>query len=206
MSIANYGQLKTFLATFGIRTDLTAIIPDFVKSAESMIAQRVRALEMVTTAQLTDAQRVSGGVYTLPSNWLGARNVFSADGEVKPAALYELRRYVVSAPVFQYATYGLTMEFRGAPAVGATIDLIYFARPATFTNDSDTNTLLTNHQNLYIHAGLHWLHLHTQDLELANQHLQLFDQTAEGINSLEVAQRGSGSAAQSHNLTSRSTM
>lgn len=206
MSVTTYGELKTFLATFGRRSDLTAEIPDYVTAAQSMIATRVRALELVTSATLDETDRTSGAVYALPSNWLGARQVFSADGELKAVSLAELRRYVITAPVFQYATYATSIEFRGSPPEDSEIELIYYARPAAFSADGDSNALLLAHPTLYIHAALHWLHLGTQDLELATAHKDLFESEAERVNELATRQIGSGSVAPRHNLTSRSAM
>jgi hypothetical protein len=206
MSITTYGELKTFLTTFGHRSDLTARIPDFVTQAESMIAQEVRAIELVTVATLDETDRVDAGVYSLPTDWLGARQVFSTQGELRPVGLAELRRYVASAPVFQFATYGTQIEFRGVPATDAEIELLYYARPAAFSADGDSNALLLAYPGLYTHASMHWLHLFTQDMELADQHLKLFMSMVERVNELANRQRGSGSVAAPHNLTSRSTM
>lgn len=206
MSITNYGELKSFLASFGHRSDLTLMIPEFVTMAQSMIAQKVRALEMVTSATLDETDRVSGGVYTLPADWLGPRQLFSTEGELKPVGLSELRRYVVSAPVFQFATYGLKVEFRGVPATDAEIELIYYGRPAAFVDAGDTNALLLSHSDLYVHACLQWLHLHTQDLELSQTHGGMFEAAVVDVNELANRQAGSGSIPAPHNLTSRSSM
>lgn len=212
MAFANYGQLKTFLGTFSNRTDMSSYVADFIAATEGLIAREVRAVEMVTTETINEADRASGAKYNLPSNYLGARALYGtnngADYAVQLVSLAELRNYVSSCPPFFAATYGYTLEFRGTPETDASYDLIYFARPTAMSSDSDAPTLLTKYPDLYIHGGLYWLHMKAQDLELAQQHGQLFDAAAKSVNALATRQRGGGRTAATSNLGNftRSTM
>ncbi len=98
--VSDYGTLKAWLAATGHRADLTADIPGFIQSAESMIAERVRAIEMVTTTPLIEADRDALAVYNLPTDFLGARAVTgtqsSAGYALKQVSIAELYRYVLS--------------------------------------------------------------------------------------------------------------
>lgn len=197
MSFANYGQLKTFLASFSKRPEsaMATRIPDFVQLAHGMIAQQCRPLELTRTKTFSDSDRVSGGKYTLPSDFLGARELYASDGPMRPLSMRELRMYPATAPTFGYAVYGFVIEFVGSPAAGSTLDMIYFARDAALSGDSDTNLVLTNHPNLYIHGSLYWLHLDVQDMDMAQYHLEAFNGTRDDVNGLADRQRGSGSGA-----------
>lgn len=204
MSFSQYSELKTYLATISNRADLTADIPDFIASAEGMIARNVRAVEMVATATVDEADRDAGAVYSLPSDFLGARVLFGtymgAEYPVDMVSLAELRSYKASVPPYFACTYGFKLEFRGTPETDASYDLVYYQRPAAMSADADTSTLLVNHPDLYIHAGLYWLHVKTQDLELAKSHLELFNGTSNSVNMLASRQRGGSRTAPSHNL------
>ncbi len=121
--VTNYGELKSWLATTGHRADLTSDIPGFIESAESMIAEHVRAIEMVTTTTLTESDRSSGALYNLPTNFLGARAVTGTQSSVgyklKQVSLSELYRYGLSGDPVVYSIYDGQIEFRASPATDA---------------------------------------------------------------------------------------
>lgn len=207
MSVTNYGELKSIVAQLGQRSDLTALIPQFIASAELMIAEKVRAPELLVSATLDETDRVSGGVYTLPSDYLGMRQVWRSDGcPIDPVSLNRLRTWPVGAPAFKYATYGFSIEFRGAPSTDEEVSILYYARPAAFAADGDTNALLRNHHMLYVHAALSWLHTHTQDLELAQSHKSAFLAAVSDVNDLNTEQIGGAPTQSPVTLTSRSSM
>lgn len=208
--VTNYGTLKTWLATTGHRSDLSDDIPGFIQSAESMIAEHVRAIEMVTTATLEESDRSSGALYNLPTNFLGAKAVTGTQSSVgyalKQVSIAELYRYGLSGDPVVYSTYDGQIEFRASPATDAEFTLIYFQRLTAFSSDADTNTLLTNHQPLYQHAAMHWFHVHTQDVELATAHESAFMDAAVAVSALAEEVRGAASVANQQNYNYRATM
>lgn len=208
--VTNYGTLKTWLATTGHRSDLSDDIPGFIQSAESMIAEHVRAIEMVTTATLEESDRSSGALYNLPTNFLGAKAVTGTQSSVgyalKQVSIAELYRYGLSGDPVVYSIYDGQIEFRASPATDAEFTLIYFQRLTAFSSDADTNTLLTNHQPLYQHAAMHWFHVHTQDVELATAHESAFMDAAVAVSALAEEVRGAASVANQQNYNYRATM
>lgn len=215
MSLANYTDLQTFLASFVHRSShalTVADIPDFIQLGEGMIARDVRAIEMITSVTLAEIDRSSGAIYNLPTDFLGMRSLFGTyQGDayqVKHKSMSELRSYATSAPPFFYTNYGLLLEFRGTPATDSEFDLIYFGRPVALATTA-TNSLLTNHPALYVHSSLHWLHLKTQDLELAKEHERLFIDQVSQVNALAARQRGNPQTAGAFNfglINARSSM
>lgn len=208
--VTDYGTLKTWVSTTGHRGDLTADIPGFIQSAESMIAEKVRAIELVKTAALVEADRSSGAVYNLPSDFLGARAVTGTQSSqgypLKQVSIAELYRYALSGQPQVFAVYDKLIEFRASPAVNAAFTLIYYGKPAAFVADVDTNSLLTSHPDLYQHAAMHWFHIHTQDIELAGMHESAFTTAAEDVNALAEETRGAASVANQFNYSSGSSM
>jgi hypothetical protein len=194
--VTNYGTLKDWVSNTGHRGDLGADIPGFIQDAEVMIADSVRAIELVTTTPLVEADRDAGAVYNLPGDFLGARAVTgtkSSEGyELKQVSLAELYSYSTSGDPVVFSVYGSQLEFRAAPAVDAAFTLIYFKRPAVLVDDSDTNILLQRHPTLYQHASMYWFHLHTQDLELAGVHRDAFAFYVEDVNAQAEEIRGTG--------------
>ena len=208
--VIDYGTLKTYLSTTGHRGDLGADIPGFIQSAESMVAEHVRAIEMIATVTLIETDRSINAIYNLPSDFLGARAVTgtrSSQGyALKQVSISELYRYGLSGTPVVFTIYNRQIEFRASPAVDAEFTLIYYKRPAAFVQDADTNSLLTNHPTLYQHAGLHWFHVHTQDVELASAHESAFLDAAVAVSALAEEVRGSASVANQQNFNCRSTM
>jgi hypothetical protein len=210
----NYGQLKQEvldIAKLTLTDTVGARIAAFIRRAEGMIAQYVRALEMIDeSGTIVEGDRVNGGVYDLPADFLQRLAVFgilSGQGyQVTPVALSELRSRPSSAPALWHAIYGRRIEFRGAPSTGEAFDLIYFARPAAMTADADERDLLTAHESLYINGALHWLYLDAHDSDLATVHKAGFMADAESINKLAKAAIAAGVVAMPYNFESGSAM
>ncbi len=208
--VTDYGTLKAWLAATGHRADLTADIPGFIQSAEAMIATKIRAIELVKTAPLVEADRSALGVYNLPPDFLGARAVTGTTASqayaLKQVSIAELYRYGLSGTPIVFAVYDNQIEFRASPAVDAAFTLIYYARPAALVADDDTNSLLTSHPDLYQHSAMFWFHVHTQDVELAEAHRSTFNDAVIDVNALAEEVRGSASVANQFNYCSRSAM
>lgn len=185
----NYGTLKTEVLAQTHRTGLTdAQAASFVRQAEGVIARRLRATEMITRVDLTDSDRVTAdeGFYSLPSNFLEARAFFLIGSDaikLEPVSLDELRRVAGSSPVRHYTIISDgEVEFRGVPSSTAEVELIYFARPTAFSDDGDTNDILTNHEIIYLAAAKSALYEFTQDLELAEVQAQIAGAAIEALN------------------------
>ncbi len=208
--VTDYGTLKAWLSTTGHRGDLSAEIPGFIQSAESMIAEKVRAIELITSASIDATDRIDNVSYNLPTNFLGARALTgtrSSQGyPLTQISIDELYRYGFSGQPIVYSIYGRTVEFRAAPETDTIFTLIYFARPAAFVQDADTNTLLTAHPDLYQHAALHWFHIHTQDVELAAAHESTFLDAVDSINGLADEVRGAATVANQYSYSYGGTM
>lgn len=185
----NYGTLKTQVLADAHRPELTSKAADFVRRAEGVIYRQLRAAELITRVDITDADRVtaSEGFFTLPTDFLEVRAMFiqasTGDIQLEPVSLAELRRFSSSAPVRQFSIISTTeVEFRGVPSASDVIELIYYARPTPFSDDADTNDILTNHESIYLDASLAALYAYTQDVELAEAHAGAASQAIEALN------------------------
>jgi len=203
----NFGDLKTAIATDTHRTNLTSEIPRFVRQCEGMIRRDLTAYPLSTT--LTDADRVSDGVYNLPDYALEIRHIMlqgrQGDGlvQVSPG---QIRRLDAAADVLQYARYGNgTIELRGVPSTSDVFDLLYYGTPAPLVNNSDENDLLTDHETLYMAGSKFYLYINTQDLELAETELQIFNGVIETLNKQMSRKIGGASIAPSYNFAGGSS-
>lgn len=195
----NYGQLKSLVANESHRGDLSAEIPGFIDRAEAMIARKLRAVEMLTSVTLTDADRIAADspIYTLPDGFLEERCVATSERELHKVGLATLLRYRQAGSVLVYAMRGASVtpriEFRATPGAASEIAVEYFARPAALSDDADTNQLLELHESVYLHAALFALYSWSQDLELAQASFDTWLEAVETLN--EQAGRYLGGAA-----------
>ncbi len=202
----NYGELKTAIASDSHRADLVTDIPRFVRLCEGLIRRDLRGYLLRTT--MTDSDRVSGAVFNVPGRLLEVRSIHlqgrqgDALQRVMPG---HIRRLDDTADVMQYCQYGDgTVEFRGNPAAADVFDIAYFGTPAPFATDTDENTLLTDHEGLYMSGSLFYLYKHVQDRELAADQLDIFESIISTLNAQIARQIGGGGQAPLYNFSSRS--
>lgn len=196
----NYGTLRTEVATLAHRTDIADDrLKTFIRQAEGEIARRLRAAEMLTRTTFEEADRVAGGIYTLPTDWLEEGIIWNAsDVPMDKVGLSELRKYVATIDPQFFAPLSKTeIEFRGAPGTGASLPVIYFARPAAFTDDADVNSILTDHEDIYVNYGLAKLYTFAQDLELAQGHANAALDTIDTLNE-QAGRLLAGARAEGH--------
>ena len=88
MSLATYAELKSSVANWLNRTDLTAEIPDFIKLAENRIAHEVRLPTIEKTASMTPNAQ---GAIAIPADFLELIDVFYNDKPIDRVSLTYLR-------------------------------------------------------------------------------------------------------------------
>lgn len=186
MTALTFGTLKTLILNRAHRSDLSGDVADFVRQAEGRIRRELVAYPL--TKNLTDTDRVSGGLYTLPIGLLQVRGVWTADSqgnsyELDQVGAPSIREELdLSAPVIQWAMRGAQIEFRGSPATASTLEVLYFGTPDAFALDADTNDLLRDHEALYVDGSLAELYTQTEDVELADKAEARFATAIEKLN------------------------
>ncbi len=154
MSITTNDELKTSIAAWLNREDLTTMIPDFIRLAEARISTDFKSQHISTEATIvTDAVSKS-----LPSSNKGIISAY-LDTDPKTPLDYmppdELNSRWASSQTDKPAAYtikGQTIYFAPSPDTSYDCILSYYAMP-NIESDS-TNSLLTNFPNLYLFASL----------------------------------------------------
>lgn len=146
MAINTFGTLKSAVASWLHRSDLTATIPDFIALAESAIRRDVRCRAMEQTATGT----LSASTLALPDRFAEARRVVlgtTIQRYITPEDWYQQRDSVNG----QYTIVGQNFCFQSTTS-DYTID--YYEWFEVFAADGDTNWLLQTHPEVYLFGAL----------------------------------------------------
>jgi len=160
MALTTYALLKTTIANYLNRTDLTSYLGDFITLTESRMNRELRVREMVNTDTTTTT--VAGTQsYSLPSGFLEASAViyqsdpyrtlrFMANGDF-------YRQYNVTQtsglPTF-FTIVGEKILLGVAPDSAKTLQIDFYKTLTPLSESNTTNTILTNYPELYLYGAL----------------------------------------------------
>jgi hypothetical protein len=162
MALDTFGGLKTAVATWLNRSDLTSYIPDFVRLAEQRMnygsegalqSPPLRIPAMTTTTTGT----ISGGTIAFPTLFLEPQAVVAYNGTSSwPLEYLAPDRYFSMAdstglPSF-YTYRNNAIYVVGTGAASYRID--YYQAFSSLSADADTNWVLTNAPSLYLYGTL----------------------------------------------------
>ena len=169
MALVNYDDLVKSIVSWGHRKDLNGLIPDFIALAETEMYNNegwqleTRDMETVSTAP------TSGLYLELPPGFEKARSIQleTANGlcDVKFQAPEQLMRQVSPGRPRFFSVVGNEIEFDRTPDSEYTIQIQYYKKPEPLTEVNQTNSVMTNHPNIYLFGALHQMYLYTQDQE-----------------------------------------
>lgn len=158
MAITTYSELKTAVANWLNRQDLTDRVPEFIALAEAHLNRTLRTIDMETR----DSGTSSDGTVPVPTDWLETRTLRLAN----PTNGQALLEYVGEEEWDHLETQGLTGttryytiingEFQVLPAPSSTLTYIlrYYAKIPALSDSNTTNWLLTKSPDLYLYSSL----------------------------------------------------
>ena len=159
MAITTYAELKTAVADFLNRDDLTSAIPNFIALAEADFNRKIRHWRMEGRSSATIDTQYSG----IPADWLETIrfNISTANGtqrlELISHAEMSERRYdsndTAGTPQF-YNMSGGEFEVSPTPDEAYTADLLYYGTIAALSDSNTSNWLLTYHPDAYLNTAL----------------------------------------------------
>lgn len=177
----SYSDLKTEIADFLERNDLTSVIPTFIQLCEAEMQRKLKILAFETTSTVT----ITSGSGTLPTGFSGARSAYWSSNPnrmLRYVPPHELDRLNASDPsyVSWYTITGSTIK----TADDASGDLVmtYMASFTPLSGSATTNALLTNHPAVYLYGSLVHASVYCKDFEGAIAYRKLFDNELEQIN------------------------
>jgi hypothetical protein len=162
MAIQNYGDLKSSVATWLNRADLTSYIPDFIRLGEQRIfyggespyqTEPVR----VPAMQTRETGTITSSAIAYPTRFLEVIGLSANSGgtvwtlDYATPILYASKSQSAGLPSV-YALINNTIATAPTSSAGYTLD--YYQAFANLSSDTDTNWLLTNLPGIYLYAAL----------------------------------------------------
>ena len=186
MSISTYDELKTSVANWLNRDDLTAVIPDFIALAENDMDRQMRhwRMEKRATAQI-DAR------YTeFPDEFLEPLrfHLDSDERELEFTSSSGLQKYrrenqdATGTPKFYALTAG-QIEVWPSPDASYTGELYYYAKTAPLSDSNASNWVLEHYPDAYLYGTLVHSAPYLVDDARAQTWASLYRNAIDGINS-----------------------
>lgn len=198
MALTTYDDLQASVAAWMNRTDLSAVIPDFIAIAEKRIASDVRVRQQIKTATLTT---VAGArTIALPGDFLEFSDVsigtpISVSCQVTSRELIDVKHPAGSysgVPAL-YAIEGGYVHFGPTPDAAYPVGVAYFARLDPLSS-SATNALMAVAPQIYLYGSLREAALFTMNKQAASDWHGLYTAAVKELEDADSAAVHSGSA------------
>jgi len=193
MALSTYDDLVKSIVKWSHRQDLSLLIPDFIELAETEMYNNegwqleIRDMETVSTAP------TSGLYLELPPGFEKARSVQLETGhglvDVKFQAPEQLLRQSTTGQPRFFSVVGNEIEFDRVPDTAYTVQIQYYKKPDPVTAANQTNSVLTNHPNIYLFGALHQVFLYLQDPEQMTVYFSKMQSVIRGANKADKKAR-----------------
>ena len=158
MAISNYSELKSAIADWLDRTDLTDSIPDFITLAETRHRRdsKIRRMETRVTANTI----VDSEYYTLPDNFVAMRNIQLNTNPktsleyLTPEQMDRIHAGSTKGKPKAYSIIGNNIQLRPLPDSVYQIEMLYFKYFTPLSDSNTTNDMLTYHPDAYLYGAL----------------------------------------------------
>lgn len=160
MAFTDYTALKSTVADYLARSDLTTQIPDFITLAENRLRRDVRIrpmLKVVTTNTVASDPTVS-----LPSDFLEMRDLHIDANPIQTLIYQNPSNFFRNAKAgtltggypTNYTIMGSEFQFAPIPDAAYTLRMVYYAAPAYLSSTNTSNNFLAYCPDLLLYAAL----------------------------------------------------
>jgi hypothetical protein len=158
MALDTFAGLKTTIADYMNRDDLTSIIPSFIAIAEAKFNRKLRVRQMIKRAEA----QIETAFFAYPADWLQAKefqlntNPIVRLGFVTEAQGDDLKagRFTAAGQPLYYTITGSQLEFIPSPDTTYSAELTYYAKIPALSDSNTSNWLLAYAPDLYLYGAL----------------------------------------------------
>tara|TARA_Y100001938_G_C8000444_1_gene384407 strand:+ start:89 stop:766 length:678 start_codon:yes stop_codon:yes gene_type:complete len=159
MALNSYSALKTSIANWLNRSDLTTEIEDFIVLAEKDFNSKLRIRQMVST---DSSFSINAETVALPTGFLQVRDFFITDGGSKhslqyitPAQMDQIKGSSVTGQPTTYTIIGENFRFAPKPSTTYTATLNFYKEFDPLSDSNTSNFILTSHPAIYLYGSLY---------------------------------------------------
>ena len=196
-----YSELKTNIANFLNRSDLTNQIDFFIDATEAELNRRLRVKDMIKRATAT----ADGQYLSLPTDWLEAINVQIDGNNFKPLfqqSIESLDIYrksvdnVTNQPIY-YALVDNTIELAPTPDASYTLQLTYYGTIDALSDSITSNFISNSYPDAYLYGALKHASIYLMEDDRVALFTSQFEKALEEMRmEQEKAEFGKGSLMQ----------
>ena len=158
MALTNYTTLKTSIANWLNRSDLTdEIADDFIKLTEADFNSKLRVRKMIAQTSFT----VDTETEALPTGFLQVRDIYILSGSTKYPLTYQTPSQMDSTVgtsttgrPSSYTILGDTFRFSPKPDDSYTAYINYYKSFDALSDTNTTNYILSTHPAIYLYGSL----------------------------------------------------
>ena len=158
MALTTYTELKTSLANWLNRSDLTTEIgDDFIKLTEADFNSKLRVRSMITQVNIT----INAETVALPTDFLQIRDFYILSGQTKtplvyttPASMDTTSGTSTTGKPTSFTILGDTLRFSPKPDATYTAVMNYFKKFPALSSTNATNYILASHPAIYLYGSL----------------------------------------------------
>ena len=158
MALDTFSGLKTTIADYLNRDDLTSIIPSFISIAEAKFNRKLRVRQMVKRATAT----LDTAFFAFPSDFLQAKEFQLNTNPItylefiteKQGDLLRQDSFIASGQPKYYTIVGTQLEVIATPDSSYTGELTYYGKIPALSDSNTSNWLLAYAPDLYLYGAL----------------------------------------------------
>ena len=158
MAFTSYTTLKSTIADYLARSDLTTQITDFVRLAEERLRRelRIRPMLKVATANTT----ANDSTVSLPSDFLAMKDLHIDGNPVRVLQFQNTSNFFRNARVSDkgvptmYTLLGSEFQFAPYPDAAYTLRMVYYYKPEILSDSNASNLFLANCPDLLLYGAL----------------------------------------------------
>jgi len=197
MSLSTFTELKSSIASYLNRDDLTSIIPDFITLTERRLNRELRIRANMTRAETTTTSGVA--FYDIPVDLIELRNITRVSNGQSIALSYlspesVSREYggIVSGLPRAYTNLGKNIKLTPTPDAAYSININYFATLNSLSDSVETNDVLTGFPDLYLFGSCLEGAVFLNDTEQTGRFGSIFEKALSDVKESEEAARYGG--------------
>lgn len=158
MALTTYNELKSSVADWLNRTDLTAVVPDFISVAEAQIERTLRTRQMIVRATAAIDTEYSA----VPADFLETKSIKLNTNPVTALAfesidamdLMKSTRYLSPGKPQYFSIVGGQIRVLPVPDNSYTAELTYYAKLTKLSSTVASNWLLASSPDVYLYGSL----------------------------------------------------